>query len=184
MEEDASPTQLVEIDAEDTSQIMEETPKEGKESRRCIKGKKKEVKEVVTRGPFREPGTTVKRAKGKSIAAHSPKDTSTTLKKPQDIVSHLSVAAPSLERVETLKKKKVLGGRIFDQDIAGLHGMQELLEIVRGVEISFDSITLGKILDVPSVEECSVKGKQASRDVLKLIGKLPGNLNSDRMFKK
>ncbi|MCD7458031.1 hypothetical protein HAX54_036964 [Datura stramonium] len=53
-----------------------------------------------------------------------------------------------------------------------------------GVDILLDSLSLGRILGVPSEGELTVKDKQASKDFQKLIEKLEANLKSDRLFKK
>ncbi|MCE3051180.1 hypothetical protein HAX54_049048 [Datura stramonium] len=53
-----------------------------------------------------------------------------------------------------------------------------------GVQFSFNSISLGKILNVPTQRIFTVKDKHTSPDLLKLIEKLERNLKSDRMFKK
>ncbi|MCD7455117.1 hypothetical protein HAX54_027058 [Datura stramonium] len=51
--------------------------------------------------------------------------------------------------------------------------VEETMYVIEGgVEISLDSISLGRIFDVLSDEEFTVEDKQASKDFLKLIGKL------------
>lgn len=121
--------------------------------------------------------------------------------------------------------KKVLNGRVFDPDIVGQPGMQELVQImefqgwihlfqlpmpllykdevvefyvdmmftndketimatVNKADFSIDVVVLGRMLGVPTEGVNTIVDKIASRNFLKLVGKLEGNLKGDRLFKK
>ncbi|MCE2056037.1 hypothetical protein HAX54_043948 [Datura stramonium] len=82
------------------------------------KGKKPAIFEKSAEGP----GAPVVRSKRKHFIAKSSKG-----KRPVTVTVGDDVKA----RVANIRKQKVLGGRIFDPDIAGMQGMQELIEIAR-----------------------------------------------------
>ncbi|MCD7453502.1 hypothetical protein HAX54_021201 [Datura stramonium] len=81
VEDELPSSQLVELDVEDTSQTIEETPEVGKESRRSIKAKSKGTKVAVMAEPSEGPGGTVKKSKGKSVVEESSKGERTMSKK-------------------------------------------------------------------------------------------------------
>ncbi|MCD7451908.1 hypothetical protein HAX54_013987 [Datura stramonium] len=196
-EEDPS-SPIVDLDTVTPSQPTKEIPKTENKVHHSGGVSKKRKKLVVIEKPIEGPSAPVLRSKRKHFIDKCSKGKCTV---------NTTLRGDVKERVANIRKQKVLGGRIFYPDIAGMQGMQELIEIVSyqgwehlfplpipimyepevpefyaslsftdddetvfakvgGVELEFDSISLGKILDVHTageftqLEECECVAKK------------------------
>ncbi|MCE2055716.1 hypothetical protein HAX54_043270 [Datura stramonium] len=89
----------------------------------AVRQSTRENKWLYQEEPSEEPSATAKKSKGKSVVKASSKGKRTVSKEPSVLVSLPSLDAHLGERIENIRKQKVLGGRIFDHNIVGMHGM-------------------------------------------------------------